>query len=639
MYPRRTDRPKFRSLRLALLWVCAGLLTGLSSRAGEPDAKSYWDVKDLRPGMTGVGRTVMVGSTLEEFGVEVLGVLRGVSPGRDMVLCRLKGCNLEHAGIIQGMSGSPVYIDGKLVGAVAFAWEFAKDPIAGVTPFSEMVAYVRSNDRRLAAEPAEHDDHALRAARLDTTLWDRDALLPSPDSALSPPHSALRVSGGGLAGMQPIATPLAATGFSPRALAILQERLGPLGLTAAPGGGALDDLVEREGARPLVPGAPVSVGLVTGDFDLSGIGTVTHVEGDRVYAFGHPMMGLGACELPMMTGWIHTVYPRASVSMKLGSPLKTVGVLDTDVSTAVSGRLGPKPDMLPMSVRVVSNHYAEPHTYRVALAREPNLLPTLVLTVLASAIDTEGNLPDELTARIEAEIKLAGHEPVVVRETLSGPRYAGPNGPMALFASVASTVQLLARNPIGAVRIEAIDCRIELERTRQLAEIESLRLASDRVEPGQPLRAIVTLKPYKGERRSIGITLPLPDDLPEGTYEVSVNDVNRSLQRRFRNAPGLLEPKSLEALLALLRGRTEPTRTALYLHVPRPGRGLSVVGQAMPDLPGGVRAVLSSPRETAGPPVREDLVAAAETAWVIEGSQAVNFTVVKDRGVAEPEGR
>src|SRR4051812_35148191 len=128
------------------------LVVGSSALGGEPDSKTYWDVADLRPGMKGVGRTVMVGTKLEEFGAEVLGVMKGVSPGRDMVLCRLTGCNLEHAGIIQGMSGSPIYIDGKLVGAVAFAWEFAKDPIAGVTPFSQMLQYARSNDRQLAAE-------------------------------------------------------------------------------------------------------------------------------------------------------------------------------------------------------------------------------------------------------------------------------------------------------------------------------------------------------------------------------------------------------------------------------------------------------------------------------------------------------
>ncbi len=169
--------------------------------------------------------------------------------------------------------------------------------------------------------------------------------------------------------------------------------------------------------------------MVTGDFDLSGIGTVTHIEGDRVYGFGHPMFGLGSCQFPMMTGYIHTVYPRASVSMKMGSPLKTVGVLDTDVSTGVAGRLGKKPDMLPMSVKVRNGRYSEPQTYKVEIVREPNLLSSLVMAVLTNAIDTEGDLPDELTAHLKARIKLKGHDPIELDDVLSGARVYRPDGP------------------------------------------------------------------------------------------------------------------------------------------------------------------------------------------------------------------
>src|SRR4051812_14797965 len=163
-------------MRLAILWrgSLAALLVlgwGLRSSAGEPDPRMYWDINDVRPGMKGTGQTVMVGTKLEEFGAEVLGVMRGVSPGRDMVLCRLTGCNLEHAGIIQGMSGSPIFIDGKLLGAVAFAWEFAKDPIAGVTPFQQMVQYVRASDKRIAAEAKDLETgKEFRAARLAPPL-------------------------------------------------------------------------------------------------------------------------------------------------------------------------------------------------------------------------------------------------------------------------------------------------------------------------------------------------------------------------------------------------------------------------------------------------------------------------------------
>ncbi len=628
-------KPKSRFVHGACinaLMLASGLVSPVAAKPADPDPKTYWDVADLRAGMKGFGKTVMVGTELVEFQVEILGVLRDVNPGRDMVLARLSGCNLEHAGIIQGMSGSPVYIDGKLVGAVAYAWEFAKDPIAGITPFSQMVEYVRANERRVAAEELLPDD-VIRTVNVDAALLDFNALPPAPVPVIGSGLAPSPAAAGGLAGMRPIATPLAATGFSPRALALLEQRLGPLGMAPMAGGGVLDEILAREGDKKLEPGSPVSIAMVTGDFDLSGIGTVTHVEGDRVYAFGHPMMGLGACAFPLMTGYIHTVYPRASVSMKMGSPLKVVGVMDTDVSTAISGRVGPKPDMMPMTIRMKASRFADEHTYHVQVVREPNMLPTLVLTVLTSAIDTEGDLPDDLTASVVAEIKVAGRDPIRIRETLSGARLSGPSGAGALFASVGNTVHMLARNPLGGVRIESIECDVTLEQRRKLAEVESVRLESERVEPGQELQATVTLKPYKGPRETVSIRVAIPNDMPLGNHELAICDLTRTLQRRFRNQPGLLEPKSLDDLFTLLRARAEPSRTSVYAHVALAGRGVSISGQALPDLPGSVRAAIASARETAAPVVRDDLVASAETGWVVEGGQSVSFSVVKDRGL------
>ncbi len=636
-------RPKItRRVARSIGWI-GGLLAILcavsSAVAGEPDSATYWNVEDLRPGMKGVGRTVMVGTKLEEFGAEVLGVMRDVSPGRDMVLCRLTGCDLERAGIIQGMSGSPIYIDGKLLGAVAFAWEFAKDPIAGVTPFQQTVQYVRANDRRLAAEALERaEEGPVHASRTSSpTLidglgdFDADALADAHPGLLDAPRA---VSGGGAAGMVPIATPLAAAGFSPRALTMLDTRLRPLGMAPMSGGGAGDEIIKREGDKPLVPGAPLSIAMVTGDFDLSGIGTVTHVEGDRVYGFGHPMFSLGACEFPMMTGYIHTVYPRASVSMKMGSPLKVVGVLDTDVSTGVAGRIGPKPDMLPMSVRVKTSRYADARTYHVEMVREPVLLSSLIMSVLTSAIDAEGDLPEELTAHVRAEVKLKDHEPIVLSDTFSGPRYSGPLGAAALFSPVASIANILSKNPMTPLRIEAIDCDIEVEQGRKVAEIESVRLQSDTVEPGSELKAFVVLKPFKGERETVELALSIPDDFPEGNHEVVIADLPTSIRRLFRNDPALNEPRDLEGLLNTLRIQTEPKRTAVYMHVPSPGRGLSIAGQTLPNLPGGVRAVFASKRETPATMVRADLIQTAETPWVTEGTKSLRFTVAKDAGLS-----
>lgn len=622
-------RTQFRTLSAILM---AASLVAIAPRAfaADPDPKTYWDVRDLRPGMKGVGRTVMVGTELVEFQAEVLGVLRGVNPGRDMILCRLSGCNLEHAGIIQGMSGSPIYIDGKLVGAVAYAWEFAKDPIAGVTPFSQMVQYVQTNERRIAAGT---EGNTKKTVSLDPEFWNRDAD-SRPAAAFAFNDQPREAAAGGLAGMTPIATPLAATGFSPRALAMLDDRLRPLGMAPVAGGGVLDDVLERCANAKLEPGSPVSVAMVTGDFDLSGIGTVTHVEGDRVYAFGHPMMSLGACEFPMMTGYIHTVYPRASVSMKMGSPLRVVGVMDTDVSTAISGRIGAKPDMLPMTISVDGGRFSERRNYSVEMVREPNLLSALVMTVLTSAVDTEGDQPDELTARVTATIEIKGHDPVVIRETHSGARISGSTGPGAIFASIGNTVSLIARNPLAALRIESIQCEVALEPRRTLAEITAVSLVSDRLEAGDTLQATVTLKPFKGGTERILLNLPLPTEIPPGTYEASFCDLTRTLQRQFRNQPGMLEPKTPEQLLALVRARAKPSRSAVSIHVALPSRGVSIAGQALPDLPASARSVIASTRQTADPTVREDLSATVETPWVVEGGQNLTFQVVRDRGTA-----
>ncbi len=611
-------------IALALLALATAV-----ARADEPAASTYWNVDDLKPGMRGVGRTVMVGTRPEEFSAEVLGVMRDVSPGRDMVLCRLSGCDLEHAGVVQGMSGSPIYIEGKLVGAVAFAWEFAKDPIAGVTPFQQMVQYVRASDRKLAAEARD------RAAPVPASVsYLLDAGAAAGDEDVPNRWAApLRVSGGG-AGMVPITTPLAASGFSPRALEMLDRSLRPLGMAAAAGGRATDEVVKREGDRPLAPGSPLSIAMVLGDLDLSGIGTVTHVEGDRVYGFGHPMFGLGSCRFPMMTGYIHTVYPRSSVSMKMGSPLKIVGVIDADVSTGVAGRLGVEPDLMPMTVRVKAGRYADPQTYKVRIVREPSLIASLVTSVLTSAIDTEGELPAELTARVAADVRLEGLGTITLRDSFSGPRYAGASGGSALFGPLASIVSILVRNPMAPARIESIDCDVAIEDGRRTATIESARLGSVAVEPGGTLRAFATLKPYKGERQEVEATLAIPEDFPEGSYEAVVCDLSTSAKRRFKNDPTLNEPRDLAGILTSLRLQTELKRDEVFLHVQSPDRGLAVNGVVLPDLPASVRAAFGSKRRSPAAAIRADLTAAVATPWVVEGSQTLRFTVAKDAGLS-----
>jgi hypothetical protein len=203
-----------------------------------------------------------------------------------------------------------------------------------------------------------------------------------------------------------------------------------------------------------------------------------------------------------------------------------------------------------------------------------------------------------------------------------------------MFMPVASIVNIVVRNPMAPVRIEAIDCDVEISSGRTVASIESVRLASDRLEPGQTLKAFVTLKPFKGDRETVEIDLPLPADLDEGQYDASLCDMANSLRRRFRNEPALMEPRDLDGLLQALRIQTAPKRSSISLHVLLPDRGLAVQGQSLPNLPGSARAVFASSRQSPDPGIRTDLLKTVETHWVVEGLQTLRFTVARDTGLS-----
>ena len=416
--------------------------------------------------MKGVGRTVMVGTKLEEFGAEVLGVMRDVSPGRDMVLCRLTGCNLEHAGHHPGDERQPDLHRRQAAGGGGVRLGIrqgpdrrghavlADDPVRAVERSAdrgrvEGACRARSSTRRRCPVPLLID--GLADDGLETVVDDSSQPIP--------------VSGGGMGGMTPIVTPLAAVGVQP-------SGLEPAGRSAAsarawprwPAGPRPSGSSARRAIARSSPARRSRSRMVTGDFDLSGIGTVTHVEGDRVYGFGHPMFSLGACEFPMMTGYIHTVYP--------------AGQRQHEDGLAAQGRRGDRyrrehqrrrPDRRPSPTCSRSPCGSRPagmptaHTYQVQMVREPVLLPTLIMSVLTNAIDTEGNLPEELTAQLSATIRVKGHEPITVSDTFSGPRYTGPMGASALFSPLASIVNILVRNSMAPVRIESIDCDVQIE--------------------------------------------------------------------------------------------------------------------------------------------------------------------------------
>jgi hypothetical protein len=599
-----------------------------TARAGmKPDA--YWNVDDLRPGMKGVGRTVMKGTKVEPFQAEVLGVMKNTSPGRDMVLCRLSGLNLDKTGVIAGMSGSPIYIDGKLMGAVAFAWPYGKEPIAGVTPFSQMHGFVEAFERRDLAEQSKPVRVGLKSpVRAGGKSFDAVTVSQSFDAPEKPKDE------DGLF-LVPLQTPLAATGFTPHALSLLRDRVKGYGMLPMQGGGTTARVAEEEKNAVLEPGGPLTVAMITGDFDLSGIGTVTHIEGNRIYGWGHPFMSLGACEFPAMTGYIHTVYPRQTVSFKMGSPLKAVGVINADVSTGIAGWVGRKPDMLPVRMTVRNGSDEEPRTFNVEVARQRSLLANLVYTALTNSVDTEGDLPEELTAEMTCRIEIEGRAPIVVKDTFSGSSYSGGRAPQALYNPIGSIIHQLSYNTYKQLRLTRVECETALRPGRVSADIEAVELDADTYAPGETVKATAYLRPYKGQRQRVPVSLKLPADMPEGAYSVQVCDDVTNARLDLRDNPTLYNPQNVDQLFAALKVQTDAKRTNLVMRVPVAAAGVALDGKALPSLPPSMVAILGQSRRSGAQTMGGALVARAGTEWVVQGSETAKFVVAKNKKTTE----
>ncbi len=611
-----------------LLFLSGTLLCFSSAAEPEhaaPRRDTCWQVDDVRPGMKGQGKTVMRGTKVETFDAEVLGVMKNSSPGRDMIVCRLSGLDLDRTGVIAGMSGSPIYIDGKLLGAVAFAWPYGKDPIAGVTPFCQMHSFVEAFEKRDLAEQGQPMKLGLRTpVEVGGQSFDSVTVAQGFDAP---------ERGDGTLWMVPLRTPVAATGFSEHSLGLLRDRLKGTGLVPVQGGAATAKIAEEAKEAPLEPGGPLAVSMIQGDFDLSGIGTVTHIEGNRVYGWGHPFMSLGDCDLPLQTGYIHAVYPRLTVSFKMGSPLRTVGIINADVSTGIAGWVDRKPDLLPISMTLVRGENGPARTYNVESIRHKQMLPSLVFTALTNGVDMEGDMPDEMTALLEARIDVEGHEPLVIKDTFSGGSFTGTRAPQALYGMVSGLVGQLVGNPFKVVRINRIECKTTVLPGRKSAEIDGVELTSDVYAPGETVKATVLLRPYKGGLERVPVSLKLPADLPEGTHTLTVCDDVSSARQDVRDNPTLSTPRSVEQMLESLRVQSAGRRTNLTVRLPLPGAGVALDGKAMPNLPPSMVSVLGGGRKTGAQPMTAAVVSRTPTDYVVSGSEAVKITVTKTKNL------
>src|ERR671912_873780 len=486
---------------------------------------TYMPIEDLRPGMIGVGRTVFAGTKLEDFKVEILGVMRNViGPKRNLILARLEGGPLAKTGVIAGMSGSPVYIDGKLLGAVSYSLgQFSTEPIAGITPIAEMIDATIMSGAARATRPVALSLNPTPRELMD--IWSRD--LNRVRGFVDEPSQALVMSGASSdlgrfgALLRPIAVPMIASGFDasvlePMSSAFSAAGFVPMSNPQSPGAGA-----SAPSTRPLQGGDAVGVALLSGDFELGATGTVTHVEGDRVYAFGHPLYNLGPTQFPMTRAEVQVVLPSLMASSKLASFGEVVGTVHQDRATAIAGRLGPAPSLIPVTITLNSDR-APSKTFNFGVVRDFTFTPLLTCLSVANVLTSyeRGAGPASYSIRGSASIKAQGE--LSFEDIFTGEQPAG-----GAAAYVAGPLTALLKNSGEPVDVEKIALTIDAAEHQRSARIERVWLDTTRPRAGQKATVHVALRSSRGEEIVRQLPIEIPANLT-GSLQLVVADAVRT---------------------------------------------------------------------------------------------------------------
>lgn len=529
-------------------------------------------VEQIERGQTGYGLTVFAGTEPERFEVEIIGVLRNTDPQASYVLARLTGQGLEESGVASGMSGSPVFIDDKLIGAVAFAWPFAKEAIAGITPIDAMrsMAELPSGIRQEPIPMAPTASGQPLAFAVSDLLTGElpDGLVEAALAGLRPPAGAAGAGDTGAAS----AVGWVSSGFGERGQALLAGGLG----TAATTGGRTD-----HGAA-LKPGAPVAAVLVDGDLQLAATGTVTEHTGTEVLAFGHPFLGLGPLWLPMASAEILTVLPSNYNSFKISNLGPVVGAFEQDTQSGIRGRLGASAPMIPFHLKIRGLRDAD---FRMRIAAVPQLVPALVAAATVGAVDsaTFSNGPHSID--LEATFHLADWGELPVRQSFDGANAANyAANHLVAFAA------FLTGNPLERVEIERVDVTLtqtEKERTATLVGAHAERTV---VRPGDTVRLNLDFRSYQGETTRRTVEVEVPEEMPAGRLSMLVGDGETADAARLVLQP--VVPVTFPQALDLLRS-FHSKRDLVVLQVFR-GKGLSVAGATLPRLPGSIQSIWSS---------------------------------------------
>jgi hypothetical protein len=512
-------------------------------------------IAEIQRGQRGYGLSVFAGSEPERFDVEVIGIMRNVTPDTSYILARLTGKGLEASGVAGGMSGSPVFLDGRLAGAVAFSWAFTKEAIAGITPIESMRQLSGLKPLPITPPPPPVNLSDLLAGRLPQDL------LTTQLAKLRP-----RLVEGATSAVQ-----WSASGFGERSTDLLRQALGNVGSGGKAAPGAVPD--------ELVPGSAVAVVLVDGDFQLAAYGTVTDQYGDQVLAFGHPFLGLGPVRVPMATSEVLTILSSQNASFKIANSGRIVGAFEQDRKMGIQGRIGAEAPMVPMTLRVNGERL---RTFRMRLAELPEFMPLLVGSSVLAGLESASYTTGSQSLDLKARLRLKHYGDLEVRQS-----FDGDNAGVDAAAFLLSIVAYLSQNTLEKVALENIE--VELDQSTQPRAVTLVGANASRtvVRPGDRVTLNLDLVAYRGDRFRRSLSLDLPQDLPAGRYSLLVGDGASVDAARVAMEPA--EPVTFQQVLELLRS-FHSRRDLMVLGV-YGGPGLSVAGEVMPRLPGSVRSL------------------------------------------------
>jgi len=546
---------------------------------------------EVKIGQRGYGLSVFAGGEPERFDVEVIGVMRNISPDMSYILARLSGRGLESSGVAAGMSGSPVFLDGRLAGAVSFGWPFSKEAICGVTPIALMRNLATLGGPLPITPPPPVELAGLLAGKIPADLLARELARLRPRLGDAPE--------GALAGIE-----WSAAGFGELSRGVLRQALG----SVAPTGRA----AAVPGARPpdLVPGSAVAAVLVSGDFQLAATGTVTDHLGDHILAFGHPFLGIGPIRVPMAAADVVTVMSSQYTSFKITNLGQTVGAFEQDRKAGIEGRLGATAPMIPMVLRIggaaagagassAAAGVSGPRQFRVQLADVPELLPLLAGSTLLAGLESASYAGGPQDIEMVARFRLAPYGDLVIHQS-----FDGDNAGTAMAGHLLALAAYLMQSPLERVRIEGLEVDVEQSPQPRAASLVAVHADRTLVHPGDQLGIHLELAAYRGARFRHSFQVQLPRDLPAGHYSLLIGDGASADAARLAMAP--IEPTNFAQALALLRSlhsRRDLTLLGFY-----GGAGLSVAGEVMPQLPGSVRSLWSAADTSGAVPLHAAIV-------------------------------